>query len=249
MILDLPLHGITMELDDDDPGLSAQLKKYGTREGVVPFILDNLVQEGWLVIEIGGNQGFYATIEASNGATVHAIEPVPRNFNVLKRNLARYLGCKVYQMAAGNMEGTASFYEVEASNWGALADMQADSIIGETIEVKVTTLDSFVAMVGVPDLLRFDIEGGEKELLEAGSQTLAAMKPGSWILCELHVRSFGTNFALVPTIQTMLDAGFVPRYVVPYGGQVMPHPSEGFAEWFCETYKDQAPNVFLEKCA
>lgn len=247
MILDLPLHGITMELEDDDPGLSAQLRKYGTREGVVPFILANIVQPGWLVIEIGGNQGFYAVIEAQKGAIVHAVEPVPRNCRMLRKNLSRYPECGVYELAVGNAEGTAGFYEVQASNWGALADMKATSIIGESIPVDVTTLDKFAAQVGIPDLLRFDIEGAEKELVEAGGSTLAVMKSGSWILTELHVRSFDSNFALVPTIETILSHGFVPRYVVPYGGQVQPHEEKNFAEWFCNQYADQAPNVFFQK--
>jgi len=241
-----------MMLDKNDRGLSAQLLKDGTREGQAPFLLETLVQPGWVCLDIGANLGFYALIEAKAGAKVYAVEPVPNNVKLLKQSVElNGYDISVFEMAMGDKVGTARFQIGTTSNWGYMMDMVAFRARGiEEITVKEMPLDTFIERQGIErvDLLRFDIDGYEVEMINGAQKTLENMPNGSWIFAELHPRCFHNPVKdFMPTLQNIIDHGFIPKKsekITAALGTVLP---EGFPAMCCCTYKKCAPLVFLEK--
>jgi len=251
-LIEREIHGYRMLLDDRDPGLSTELLTHGTREQEAPILTERIVQPGWTCLEIGANLGFYALIEAKAGARVYAIEPVPRCINILRRNveLNGFSNVSIHETAIGNRNGTALFHESAATNWGRMANAKARPQQGKEIAVLEMKLDTFVAAEGIEriDLLRFDVEGYEVELIEGAQKTLSEMPVGSWMFAEFHPRCFDDPARdLQPTVENIIGHGFVPRHVIPVK-ELGNFPASQFAEVLCTRYRDMAPEVFLEKC-
>ena len=252
MLVERMIHGSRMLLDTNDRGLSAQLINNGTREGQAPFSLEALVKPGWVCLDIGANLGFYALIEARCGGKVYAVEPVPNNVDILRKNVKlNGYDISVFEMALGDKTGIARFQRGPTSNWGYMMDMKAKRArgIGE-IAVKETTLDRFVKERNISrvDLLRFDVDGYEVEMIEGAQKTLGDMPCGSWIFAELHPRCF-TDPAkdLMPTLQNIMDHGFTPVESIGPPRALGDASPKKFPAMCCSTYKKCAPLVFLEK--
>lgn len=162
------------------------------------------------ILEIGANIGYFCAIEASvlgDRARIHAIEPVPSNADLLERNLERNgLADRVDvdRLAVGAEETTVEMDLSTHSNQhrvrdadAATGDEHGDHVLAtgdehgdrESVTVDQTTGDSYLADRDVDpasvDVVRFDVEGYEREVLAGLSDVLDA--PGPTVLfLELH---------------------------------------------------------------
>jgi len=248
MLVERRIHGTRMYLDTNDPGQSRELLENGSREGDCPYILSKIVQKGWTCLDLGASLGFYVFIEAQQGAKVHAIEANPSNVRILRRSVAlNTLDIEVHHFAAGNKTGEARFMQHQKSNRGYMLDMTANRPGGvKEVVIKELPLDEFGI---VPNLLRFDIDGYEKEMIEGAVKTIESMPPDSWIFAELHPRCFDNPVKdLCPALEFVIGCGFVPRTGVGPGKELAKVPASDFAVECCTTFKETAPLVFLEKC-
>ncbi len=264
MLVEKEIYGSRMLLDTEDPGLSADLWRDGTREWNCPEIMLSILKPGMVCIEAGCCLGFYGLMEARAGCRVYAIEPNPNNASILRQSVALngYDNMTVHEMALGNRNGTNAFLIEHRSNLGRFIKTKARDIpevaITDTVQVWEEKLDTFVMEQEIDrvDLLRFDAESAETFLVEGGQRCLAETMPvGSWIFGEFHTIHFEDPVTdLQPTIQNIIDHGFVPRYVVhmldasghPVDVMQSMDPAD-FARACCEDYPKSAPRVFLEK--
>ncbi len=262
MLVTKDIYGSKMLLDTEDPGLSADLWRDGTREWNCPQLMQSILKEGMVCIEAGACLGFYALMEAKAGARVYAIEPNPNNFQILNMavEMNGYDNITTHNIALGNKDGYNTFMLEHRSNLGRMLRTQARDIperaITGVVKVKEQTLDSFVEEQGIErvDLLRFDIESYEVELIEGAQKTLEEMPVGSWMFGEFHTIHFEDPEPLRPAIQSIIAHGFVPRHVVhmldasgvPVPGIENMDPQD-FARACVEDYPKSAPRVFLEK--
>ncbi len=77
-----------MYLDLVNEGISRVLAIYGIREADHTQIMKRELKSGMAVLDIGSNIGYYPLLEASLVGTkgkVYAIEPDPRNIELLKK--------------------------------------------------------------------------------------------------------------------------------------------------------------------
>lgn len=225
--------GSRMYLLRDDPGLSAQLLRDGTREWDCPDIMEETVEPGWTCIDVGANLGFYALQEArlvQPYGRVLAVEPVAKNAEALMESacLNYYTNLTIWGFAASDRNGEAEMMVSVASNGGTLFDRAKasdralstfDRERDEVVTAYLRRLDDWLEEVGlVPgdvDFLRMDIEGYEVEALAGASQLLGGMLPGSAAFLELHPVLFRNPAAdLCPTVEAVLAAGFEPEAVV-----------------------------------
>lgn len=263
MLVEKEIYGSRMLLDMEDSGLSADLWRDGTREWNCPEIMLSILKPGMVCIEAGACLGFYALMEARAGCRVYAIEPNPNNVEILRQSikLNRYDNISVHPLAIGNKNGSNAFLIEHRSNLGRILKTKARDIppvaIVDTVTVLEETLDTFVMEQEIDqvDLLRFDIESYEVALIEGAQKTLAEMPVGSWMFGEFHTIHFEDPVRdLQPTIQSIIDHGFVPRHVV-HMLDASAHPVDGienmdpadFARACCEDFPQSAPRVFLEK--
>jgi|SRR5208283_4287249 len=121
-----------------------------------------------LVFDVGANVGIYAEALCEAGATVVAIEPDPRNAEVLRRRLKDKLA-HIEQCALGRKEGAAELHIASdrddvstlSDQWAKNSNMNWQG----TVQVQVRTLDSIAKDYGIPKYVKVDAEGYDAEVL------------------------------------------------------------------------------------
>jgi FkbM family methyltransferase len=121
------------------------------------------------VVDVGSNIGISALYFLTRHPEVRCrlFEPVPRNVERLRSNLAGFEGrYELEQVAVADTEGTLPFATDEAGRYGGL-----DRRDGELLEVRVRhvndVLEEAIAGEGAIDLLKLDIEGAEERTVRA----------------------------------------------------------------------------------
>lgn len=134
-----------------------------------------LVKPGMKIFDAGANAGFYTlAFSRLSGMTGHvwAFEPLPDNLRNLRRHIAlnTLQNVTVVEAALSDRSGTARFLSAPSNAMGRLSDE------GE-ITVRTVSIDETCQRVGVPDLLKLDVEGAESAVLEGARETLARHRP------------------------------------------------------------------------
>jgi FkbM family methyltransferase len=151
--------------------------------------------QAW-IIDIGANIGFFTerfAKWATQGGRVIAVEPDAHNVNLLKERLARraITNVEVHQAAAAEFNGTIYLQRNP--------DHPGDHRISDSGEaVPCTMIDDLVEGAGNPNvaLIKIDVQGGERRVLQGASKTLQRCKPALFIeVDDRALRQFGTNAA------------------------------------------------------
>ena len=192
------VHGNALTVLSGDRGISRELSAYRTHEPRATQLLKQFLRPGMTVVEIGGNLGYYALLEAQmvgNSGRVIAIEPVPANFAQLSRNVASngYRNTFLHNLAVGASNGTAAMYIGNKSNFHSLHPVPWEA---REITVRVSTLDAVLAEHNLRsvDLIRMDVEGYEVEAIHGMAETLESYSPR--LLVELHPHVAGVDAIL-----------------------------------------------------
>jgi len=135
------------------------------------------LRRGMTVWDVGANVGLY-TLPSARAVgpmgRVYAFEPMPRNFELLRRHLAmnRLSNVEIYEVAvvdAGRSlrmaegDSPSEFHADPAGRW----------------QVPAVTLDDWLAASDSPspDLVKIDVEGSDDAVLRGGARTFAAYRP------------------------------------------------------------------------
>jgi FkbM family methyltransferase len=199
-----PAKGMRMDVAGSRPSYLL-----GTAELDVVQVLVNHVRPGDTVFDLGANVGYFTLIAAAlTGPTgkVVAYEPIPANAEVLRRNveLNRLANVEVVEAAVSDRDGTAEI-NVDSSDQKASFAIPRDS---GSLTVRTVTLDSEVARVGAPAIVKCDIEGAEHEAF-ANARTALASRPA--ILCEVHRLPNGDGDEHFESI--LLECGYRVRWL------------------------------------
>lgn len=141
-------------------------------------MLENLVQPGAIVVDVGANIGYntlYAAHCAGPRGRVYAIEPAQDNLAILYTNLfANHLSnVIVLPYAASSVSATRQFYM--RGDTSAVNSLYKDNFyapITNMVEVLTAPLDDLIS--DTPDLVKIDVEGGELDVLHGMSRMLQA---------------------------------------------------------------------------
>jgi FkbM family methyltransferase len=163
------------------------------REAETMRLLRRIVPAGGTVLDLGAHIGFlslYLSSLAGPGGRVFAFEPGPNNLPYLRRNVRSRPNITVVPKGVGNADGETTFYveTLTGQNNSFVRDFDIfeyyrnrafDSRIRVSeVKVGIVTLDRFVRDEGLrPDLLKIDVEGFEREVLEGASSVLREAKP------------------------------------------------------------------------
>jgi FkbM family methyltransferase len=192
------VHGHMVRVLPGDQGISRELSVYQTHEPLATRLVEQFLKPGMNVVDIGGNLGYYALLEAKmvgEAGRVIAIEPVAANFAQLSKNVQAngYRNVLLHNVAIGPSNGTASMYIGKKSNWHTLHPVPWET---REIKVRVSTLDTVLAQHDLPsvDLIRMDLEGYEVEVIHGMVETLENYSPR--LLVELHPHVAGVEAIL-----------------------------------------------------
>ncbi len=133
-----------------------------------------------IAIDCGANVGDITEMMARKGATVHAFEPNPYAFAVLKKRFEGNPQVHCHNRGVWNRADTLQLFlhreatagQVAWSVGSSLLDFKGNVDAGHSVRVELIDLAAFIQSLGQPvALLKIDIEGAECEVLE---QFLAA---------------------------------------------------------------------------
>ena len=183
----------------NDEGISSELIIHKIHEPLTTSLIIKKLTKEMHCIDIGSNIGYYAILESSkigNNGMVWSIEPSPQNFEMLSKNiiLNQRKNIKCYNIAIGEKNGTIDFLISKKSNWSKIKN-ESDHIGDEDkiIQVDIMTLDSFSEKNEIKkvDLLRMDVEGYERNIIEGSMNFLEKFKP--IMMIEVHKMIIGNN--------------------------------------------------------
>jgi FkbM family methyltransferase len=151
---------------------------------------------GDLVFDIGAYCGVSTFHFAKRAAMVVAIEPDPKNFAALERNVANHnLSNVVCINKAVSAHGGSVSFDCEGALGSGIAKYHSgERISGSRREVPATTLADLVSEFGIPSLVKMDIEGAEVEVLGASLQMTKQWNKTSFVL-EQHGVDCGDLFS------------------------------------------------------
>jgi FkbM family methyltransferase len=143
----------------------------GLHEFVDMGFLLHFVRSEDLFVDVGANAGSYTVLAcAARGARGYAIEPIPKTFDRLMKNIRlnqieNQVNC--LNIGVGATHGTINFTSNRDVNNFAL---EPGVLQDDAIEVEVFPLDDVLAGE-TPTLIKVDVEGYETALLEGAKAT------------------------------------------------------------------------------
>jgi FkbM family methyltransferase len=132
------------------------------------FVL-HFLRQGDLFLDVGANVGSYTILGGTSGASVVAVEPLPATFRLLCRNIGVNSfaeNVRALNIGLSNAAGTLHFTDHLDTVNHVVPPGTANSR-----PVRVDTLDTTCAD-RTPVLIKIDVEGYEKEVLQGGAHTL-----------------------------------------------------------------------------
>lgn len=171
-----------------------------------------VLRPGATFVDVGANWGYFTLLAAHRvgaGGRVVALEPDPRLFALLQRNVAMNgLGMvDVVRVAAADRAGELQLagYDAAGGNWG-VSSLMADAA-GERFSVDAATVDEVLDARGVDsvDLLKMDIEGAEEMALRGMEAGLARGRYRR-VLMELHPTLHPRGAAVAADVARLLEA-------------------------------------------
>lgn len=166
-IYDYKMH-IPMQYD----GIGRALYMYRSRELDHKWIIDKELSFGNIVLDLGANIGYYAIMEAKKiGKTgkIYAIEPDPRNFKFLKKNISLNSLENLFEVEQGaisNKTAKAEFILSSKTNLSSF-ELNKNNKNYNSIMVQTYDLGEYLKNKKRIDLIRMDIEGHEIEVFES----------------------------------------------------------------------------------
>lgn len=154
------------------------------------FVSERL-RPGDTAVDVGAHVGVYSLVMARRvgpSGQVLAIEPNPRAVADLRRHARLNETERTLQVRAqalGAQPGKAVLY-TGSGPAGPGTALYSQPGMTTCFEVEVTTLDDLFEDAPAPRLLKLDVEGFERRVLEGGRRLLTRAQ-GLEVLCEVHV--------------------------------------------------------------
>lgn len=178
------------------------------------------IREGDHIWDIGANVGLYTQLfadAAGSGGKVFAFEPSPGAAAQIEEIAKKYSSVAVVNKAISDEAGEA-FFDI-SSGADSVTNHLTKEVSGssETVRVEVVTGDLMMETLGVPQIIKIDVEGFEYEVIR-GMETLLKAPELRGVFCEVHfavLESRGLANAPIEIEQRLKRAGFNVRWSDP----------------------------------
>ncbi|MEI6042257.1 MAG: FkbM family methyltransferase [bacterium] len=173
----------------------------GEEENLTRYMIQT-VQEGWVVIDIGANHGYYSLLLSKlvgRNGKVYCFEPTPSTTKILKENTEKKENVIVEQKAIWSKNEKLDFTDY-GQGFSAYNSFLPNVDWKDTekpkskinIQVDGIVLDNYLKFSKIrPDFIKLDVEGAELDALIGMRATLIACTP--IISVEFWVNSLWSN--------------------------------------------------------
>ena len=188
-------------------GLALSISHYGTYEELESKIMEEKIEMGNIVVDVGANIGLHtlnmARIVGKTGQ-VFAFEPDPSNFEILKKNakINNYKNIILEQKAVGDKHGKTTLYQ--SDNPINHRIFPQSERVNSQVQVELTNLDNYFDsdMIDKINFIKIDVEGMEFGVLKGMKNILKNNK------------NIKILFEFVP--KDTIEAGFIPIELLNY---------------------------------
>ena len=210
------IYNFALYLDPLDKGISRTLILFGQRELDHKWIMEQCLEEGDSILDIGANIGYYVAMEAKlvgSAGKIYAFEPSQKNFNLLMKNLelnsiSDQVSCTLG--AISNISGTEEFFISDMSNLNTFH--KSPNRQYKSVEVPTYSVNKVLIQHTDIKYIRMDVEGHEVEILRAAIPTLSEPSSDIRIIFEFHISRYESTDFLI-TLGRLWDAGYRCRYL------------------------------------
>jgi FkbM family methyltransferase len=215
------IYNYRMYLDVKDAGISRSLLLYAQRELDHKFMLEEIVTPGMNIFDIGANIGYYVIMErkllGAHGS-VTAIEPSPRNTDLLKKNMSlnNINDVSVYTMAISDTVEKKDFYLAKQTNLNTFHATGSGKthLSGQVISVDTMTVPGLSKKINVkPDLIRMDVEGHEVEVINGMIDAIDNDEIKPSIIFETHLTRYTEDHDFSSVLKKLFDRGYKTKIV------------------------------------
>jgi FkbM family methyltransferase len=209
------------------------------------LLLNKLVKPGYIVLDIGGNIGFYSVILAQlvgNNGHVHVFEPDRNNFKHLKKLTKKLQNTTVNNMAVADKKGELKLYVSDMLN----VDHRTYAHDGATdsYTVLADSIDNYVASKFKVDFIKMDIQGAEMHAFNGMINTIKE-NPDLKIITELWAYGLRSSNTDIQDLFSFFTNHSLNVYLIEKGN-VIEFPMERL-----DTYKNYGEfdfdNILLTK--
>jgi len=172
----------------------------------------DLLRPKALVFDIGANMGLFSLLAASRGAQVISFEPSRLLASRFRENveLNGVANVRLMAEAVSDRSGSISFYETRSGNCGVgrVFGFGHGHNASPSYTVPTNTLDFYVARVGMPSLVKMDIEGAEWLVLNGAGETLGRSDAPDFLI-EFHPQEIqALSGSMESCLQKLAGCGF-----------------------------------------
>lgn len=194
--------GVTLLLQKDCERMTPlEILNFRHYERLDSAMIFELVRDGDIVLDIGGNIGYYSiALAKARNATIHAFEPIESTYKQLVANVY-YNGVqdrvRINNFGLFDKSGELTFYVYKQDFGNASAAIMHEEKENEKIVCKVEQLDEYVKAQGVEriDFIKLDVEGAEIFALKGGLKSIEKHKP---ILFVEMLRKWAAKYGYHP---------------------------------------------------
>ena len=188
-------------------GLALTVSHYGTYEELEAKIMEEKIEIGNIVVDVGANIGLHTLNMArivGNAGQVFAFEPDPSNFEILKKNakINNYKNIILEQKAVGDKHGKTTLYQSDNPINHRIFPQSERA--NSQVQVELTNLDNYFDsdMIDKINFIKIDVEGMEFGVLKGMKNILKNNK------------NIKILFEFVP--KDTIEAGFIPIELLNY---------------------------------
>ena len=188
-------------------GVSALIHSQGLYDYNNMNLIQDLLRDGGTFVDIGANIGSYTLIGSENsGAHVHAFEPHPSTFQLLRKNieLNQRSNVTLHNMALGSSEGEVFLTDRSGSSINHIVPGTCQP--GGTVAVPCHRMDTLCQSAAItPQIVKIDVEGFEYDVLLGFGDVLSSVHV---LMIEMNGLADGRSHGQQEIHSLLISRGF-----------------------------------------
>lgn len=172
----------------DRRGVPFDLINFGEYEKEDEPVLFSLVKRSKVILDVGANLGWYSILfsKLNPQSLIYSFEPIQETYDYLVTNLTlnSCSNVKHYQIGLKDKKGVADYYYFPEGSVLASEKNVIECNKAKILSCNVEKLDGFAHSVGIKhsiDLIKCDVEGAEKLVVEGGLDSIKKGTPALFI--------------------------------------------------------------------